>query len=265
MTEPASSQGRSSAANQERIWDAKEDDAAAALPPASPEGSHPAEATAAAGPALADPGAAGGRSGRPGASWARSLTSATRVPGPAGLTIADVPDRVIAFILDAIVLSIVGLLLALVIGGAFGGLASGAQTAGGSMDAAGGALNVGAFLVVAMAELALSFAYFAWSWVVLRGTPGMKMLGLQIGDQADGHSISWDQALVRWLLLGIAATLATFAVYVPSLVGLVVAIIALLWLTLLLYTTVLSPTKQGLHDRTARTVLVKSSRRPGRV
>jgi uncharacterized RDD family membrane protein YckC len=265
MTEPGTSQERSTAGNQERIWDPKEDDAAAAVQAGSPEGSRPAESTAAttASPAVAGPGSAGGRPSRPGASWARSLTSATQVPGPAGLTIADVPNRIIAFILDAIVLSIVGLLLALVIGGAFGGLASGAQTTGGSLDAAGGDLNVGAFLVVAMAELAISFAYFAWSWVVLRGTPGMKMLGLQIGDQADGHSISWDQALVRWLLLGIAATLTTFAIYVPSLVGLVVAIIALLWLMLLLYTTAQSPTKQGLHDRTARTVLVKASRRAG--
>ena len=90
----------------------------------------------------------------------------------------------------------------------------------------------------------------------------MKMLGLQIGDQADGHSISWNQALVRWLLLGIAATLTTFAVYVPSVVGLVLAIGGFVWLVGLLYTMAQSPTKQGLHDRAARTVLVKGSRRP---
>ena len=146
-------------------------------------------------------------------------------------------------------------------GGAFGGLASGGASGGGSLDAAGGDLNVGAFLVVGIAELGISFAYFAYSWVVLRGTPGMRMLGLQIGDQADGHAISWDQALVRWLLLGIAATLTTFAVYVPDLVGLGLAVLALAWLSIAART----PRRRVPRSRASttgprRTILVKGSR-----
>lgn len=256
MTEPASTAGRTPADDQEGIWGTPADDPGEPAPSDAPE-TIPAESaplTAPAAPATARP-------GRPGSTWARSLTSTTQIPGPAGLTFADVPNRIIAFILDVIVLSVIGLLLALVIGGAFGGLVSGAQTAGGSLDDAGGQLNIGAFLVVGIAELAISFAYFAWSWVVLRATPGMMMLGLQVGDQGDGRSISWDQALMRWLVLGIAATLTTFAVFVPSIVGLLVAVVALAWLLVLLTTTAQSPTKQGLHDRIARTVLVKAGRR----
>jgi uncharacterized RDD family membrane protein YckC len=45
-------------------------------------------------------------------------------------------------------------------------------------------------------------------------------------------------------------------------VGLVAGVIGLIWLLVLLYTTAQSPTKQGLHDRVARTVLVKAARRP---
>ena len=103
-------------------------------------------------------------------------------------------------------------------------------------------------------------------WVVLRGTPGMRMLGLRIGDQGDGHAISWDQAL-RALAPARAspATLVTFVVYVPSLVGLV------------LRPRSGSPgwscccsvehgaesrRKQGLHDRRARTIVVRSARAP---
>jgi uncharacterized RDD family membrane protein YckC len=257
MTEPAMTGGRPEADDQERIWDVPGEGLMEGAPSGAPLPG-PSEATAAPAP----PAPAITRPGRPGALWARSLTSTTQLPGPAGLTFADVPDRIIAIILDVIVLSGVGLFLALVIGGAFGGLVSGAQSAGGSLDDTGGQLNIGAFLVVGVAELAISFAYFAWSWVVLRATPGMMMLGLQVGDQGDGRSISWDQALLRWLVLGIAATLTAFAVFVPSILGLLVAIVGLAWLLVLLATTAQSPTKQGLHDRIARTVLVKAARRP---
>jgi len=89
----------------------------------------------------------------------------------------------------------------------------------------------------------------------------MRLLGLRVGDQRDGHPISWDQALVRWLILGIAATLLTFAVYVPSLVGLALAVLGLAWLLVILYTMTRSPLKQGLHDRYARTILVRAGRR----
>jgi uncharacterized RDD family membrane protein YckC len=201
------------------------------------------------------------RAPRPAAAWTQSLTSPAPQAGPAGLWFADLPDRIIAFVLDVIALAIVGMFLAIVVGGVFGGLVSGGTTVGGSLDAAGGVLNVGAFLVVAIAATAISFAYFAYSWVMLRATPGMRLLGLRIGDQQDGHPISWDQALVRWLLLGIAATLVTFVVYVPDLVGLLLALLGLAWLGLVLASVSRSPTKQGFHDRRARTILVRAPRR----
>ena len=50
---------------------------------------------------------------------------------------------------------------------------------------------------------------------------------------------------MRWLVLGIAATLTTFAVFVPSLVGLLVAVVALAWLLVLLATTAQSPTRRA--------------------
>ena len=192
--------------------------------------------------------------------WSASLGSGPAVPGPAGLTYAEVADRVLAFILDVIALAIVGLVLAIVVGGAFGGLV-GAGSVGGPIDAPPAELNVGAFVVVGIVATVISFAYFAYSWVALRSTPGMRLLGLRIGDQRDGRPIAWDQALIRWLIIGIAATFVTFAVYVPSLVGLALAGLGLAWLLVLLVTMSRSPIKQGLHDRYARTILVRSPRR----
>ncbi len=130
-----------------------------------------------------------------------------------------------------------------------------------AIDSAGGDLNFGAFAAVTIAQLAISFAYFGYFWSVQRGTPGMKLLGLQIGDETDGHSISWNQAFIRWLVLGIPSILATFASYISAGLGLVLSIVGLVWLIVLLYSIAKSPTKQGFHDRYAHTIMVKTGRR----
>jgi uncharacterized RDD family membrane protein YckC len=198
----------------------------------------------------------------PASGWTQSLTAPATVPGPSGLTLADVPNRSIALVLDMLALAAIGLLLAVTLGGLFGGMTSGAATTGGPLDQPGRDLNVAAFLVVGLAQLAISFGYFAYAWVILRGTPGMRLLGLRIGDEADGRSVSWDQALVRWLIVGLPATLATFVVCVPSLIGLVLGLLGLLWLLLLLYTMTRSPSRRGVQDRYGRTIVVRAPHRP---
>lgn len=246
MTQPATPPEPIGDPDQEGLWDGEVGlEAETASPSAPPDG-----------PAIGPP----GRSGRS-AAWTQSLTGSASLPGPAGLTFAEVPDRVVAFLLDLIALAVVGVALAIVVGGLFGGLLADGASAGGAIDASGSALNVGAFFVVGIVALTISFLYFSYSWVVLRSTPGMRLLGLRIGDQIDGRAISWDQALVRWLLLGIAATLLTFVVYVPSVVGLALALLGLGWLLVLFVAMTRSPTKQGLHDRLARTILVRAVRR----
>ena len=52
-----------------------------------------------------------------------------------------------------------------------------------------------------------------------------------------------------------------FAVYVPDAIGLILAAVGLAWMVLLLYTMAQSPSKQGLHDRIAHTIVVHARRR----
>ena len=139
----------------------------------------------------------------------------------------------------------------------FGGLV----TESGALDTAGGELDLLPFLVVTVLQAGISFVYFGYLWVTARGTVGMKLLGLQIGDESDGHSIGWRQALIRWLIIGIPSMLASLSGYVPSLIGIVLSVIGVAWLLVLLYSIAQSPTKQGLHDRYARTIMVKEGRR----
>jgi uncharacterized RDD family membrane protein YckC len=183
----------------------------------------------------------------------RGITSTERVPGPAGLMLADVPNRIMALIIDIIVLSVTGFLLAWL----FGGLVS----RPGALDSPGGQLDVTAFLIVLLMQLIISLGYFGGFWVLLSATPGMRLLGLRVGDASDGLPLAKRQALMRWLLLGVPSLLVSLALYVPSSVAVVLAGFGLAWLLLLLYTMAQSPIKQGLHDRWARTIVVRARRR----
>jgi uncharacterized RDD family membrane protein YckC len=97
--------------------------------------------------------------------------------------------------------------------------------------------------------------------MVFAATPGMRLLGLRIGDEAEGRSVGPRQALLRWLLLGVPSLLASLALYVPNIIGVILGALGTVWLLLLLYTIAQSPTRQGLHDRLARTIVIKRRRR----
>lgn len=229
MTSSAAPQGEDAGLEQEGIWE----DASGTKDPDLPHGL-PADA--------ADTGG-----------LTQNLTSTAHTPGPAGLLYADVPNRIMALIIDIIVLSVIGFVLAW----AFGGLVS----EPGAIDATRGELDIAAFLIVLVLQLGVSFAYFGGSWTLAKATLGMRMLGLRIGDETDGRAIVWRQSLVRWLLLGIPSLLVSLAVYVPNTIGVILSALGVAWLLLLLYTMAQSPTKQGLHDRYAHTILVRSRRR----
>lgn len=231
MTPSETPRGDQSRIEQEEIWEAAPESQAA------PHGADVA-------------GAHGGRTSR---ALTDSITSTARTPGPAGLYYADVPNRIVAMVIDIIVLSAIGFALAWL----FGGLV----TPSGALDSAGGGLDVVPFLVVLVLELAIGFAYFGFLWTATHSTVGMRLLGLQIGDEVDGHPVSWRQALIRWLIVGIPSVLTSQAVYVPSFIGVALSVVGAAWLLLLLYGIAQSPTKQGLHDRWAHTIIFRTGRR----
>src|SRR5262245_40190958 len=54
-------------------------------------------------------------------SWTSNLTNTAPVAGPAGYYYADVPNRIIAYIIDIIVLFIIGLVVSAILLGILGG------------------------------------------------------------------------------------------------------------------------------------------------
>ncbi len=95
----------------------------------------------------------------------------------------------------------------------------------------------------------------------MRATVGMKLLGMQIGHEADGRTIDNNQAMVRIVAMFgpgfVAGVLSAFALGL----AVIAQLVAFIWFLALLYTTAKSLTKQGLHDQYAHTMVVKATRR----
>jgi uncharacterized RDD family membrane protein YckC len=124
-------------------------------------------------------------------------------------------------------------------------------------------VNWAAWFVVAILNLAISAGYFIYLWSRSRATIGMRVLGLQIGDEVDGRSITTNQAAIRWVIIGIPTILSTFTAYLSAGLGFLLSIVGFIWLLVLLWSIAQSPTKQGYQDRYAHTIMVKAARRAG--
>ncbi len=200
-------------------------------------------------------GAPAAASGLP--SWTSQLTSTAPVAGPAGLYYADVPNRSIAYIIDAIILGIVNL----IVGAVLAGIGLNAFSVDLNATTITGLLSYNPIvgLIQAVIFAAISGAYFIYTWTAMRGSPGQKVLGMQVGNAADGKTLTTDQAIKRWLALGAPFGIAQALNPLPGL-GILIGLAAFVWFIALLVTTAQSPTKQGLHDQYAGTVVVKAAR-----
>ena len=212
---------------------------APAMPPPEPEPA-PAPAPAAAPPA---------------AGWAAPPPVAT--PGIPGFVFADVPNRFIALIIDGIILFVIGAIVGVVISSVFG-------------PAYDVKLNETTFevsvttnwlsaIVTLIVSMIVSAVYWIYTWTRMRGSPGMKVLGMQVGNYPDGATLTQNQAIRRWIALGGLLPIVQTLNQLP-LIGALIGIATLAYFAYLLYSTAKSPTKQGFHDKYANSVVVKSAR-----
>jgi uncharacterized RDD family membrane protein YckC len=176
--------------------------------------------------------------------------------GPAGFVYADVPNRAIAYIIDVILVGIVAAIVGAVLAGI--GLSTG-TFATGTLNFE---VNYVGLIVAAIVGAAISAAYFVYTWTSMRGTVGMKVLGMQIGNAGDGKTLTMDQGIRRWLVIAAPGILAQVLFVIPA-IGTLLGLLAFGWFIYLLWTTYSSPTKQGFHDKFANTMVVKAARTAG--
>jgi uncharacterized RDD family membrane protein YckC len=184
-------------------------------------------------------------------SWTSNITARGTMAGPAGLALADIPDRLIAFVIDAIILGIVGFIVSTITTSVLG-------------DNYLGILGLQSFrtpslisTIVAVAIMAaVSAGYFVYMWTRMGGsTVGMRLMKVRVADATSGGPVSQSQAINRWLTIGLP--LALYQFYGWSLIGWLIALVAFGFLVYLLVTTAQSPTRQGFHDTYAKTVVAK--------
>jgi len=211
-------------------------EAAAPSPPA-PEAATPVEAAPApsAAPASTSP------------AWVSTITSSQTVAGPAGMAYADVPSRIFAYIIDAIIMAVgFGILYAI-----FGGLFIGSALAG------FGLMTFVWFVVMLLIYAAGSAIYFIYTWTKMRGSPGQRVLGLETLNAADGAVLTQPQAIRRWLFLFGPFVLAQVASFMLGGLGTLLGLLTFGYALYLLYSAANSPSRQGFHDVQASTVVVK--------
>jgi len=165
----------------------------------------------------------------------------------------DVPNRAIAYIIDYVVMAIIGLILAAITLGVLG-----TRATNGLQEA-----TVASSLVGSLLSYAVIAVYFWYTWTKMRGTVGMRLLSMQIGNETDGQTLTNNQAMIRIVaMFGPGFVASILAAFVLSL-AVIASLVAFVWFLALLYTTAKSPTKQGLHDQYAHTMVVKVARRAG--
>src|SRR5262245_53784766 len=96
-------------------------------------------------------------------SWTANLTSTAAVAGPAGYVYGDVPNRMIAFVIDWIIVGILAFVLEVIVRAVLG-------------------RSLGTSIVVLAITVGVSAGYFVWLWSSRRSTAGMQLLGLQVGN-----------------------------------------------------------------------------------
>jgi len=218
--------------------------------PASPPPPPPAQGWQSQPQQPGAPPPAGGMSGSGMPSWTSNITTSGTIAGPAGTALADIPNRIIAVVIDFIILGVIGFIVGAIIHPILGERIGIGPIFGDIVVP-----SLVSSLVVAVIMAAVSAGYFIYMWLKMNGaTLGMRVLKLQVRDAASGGMISQDQAIRRWLFLGGPAALNWFYGWG---IGFIISLLVLVYYIYLLVTTAQSPTRQGLHDQQAKTVIAK--------
>jgi uncharacterized RDD family membrane protein YckC len=119
--------------------------------------------------------------------------------GPApGVAFAGYGERLIAYLIDSLIISVVVLVLSVV------GILLGSTVIGVAGDDSGGAAIVLGLLVFVFAFI-ISLAYFPFFWARSGATPGMNVFKIVVVRDADGSKLTTGAAILRLIGLWVGA------------------------------------------------------------
>jgi uncharacterized RDD family membrane protein YckC len=222
-------------------------------PDPTPQAPPPApDAAAAAGAPAGD--AAGGQWGQQGQTpdWAKQAQGwrpAEVAVGPAaGIAFADLTTRIIAYIIDIVILVIVGFVVNLVL----------LTTFIAAIVTTGSAIFLLLSVVVLVIDVLLAGIYFIYTWTNMKASPGQRILGVMTVSEVDGSALTFNAALARFVIMFAPGYIASLAsTVVPGILGLLLSFAGLAWTIFLVYTTANDPKRQGFHDHYAHSYVIK--------
>jgi uncharacterized RDD family membrane protein YckC len=155
--------------------------------------------------------------------------------GPApGIDFAPHGSRLVAYLIDALILTAMSIVLAILVGFVF---ISGASISDDRETVGVSAGAVVATVLMILLILLLVLLYFPFFWARGGQTPGMAIFGLRVVDDRTGGRIGWGTAGLR--MLGMYVSSAVFY-------------LGFIWI-------LVDKRRRGFHDLIAGTVVVKRS------
>ena len=180
-------------------------------------------------------------------------------PNREGYVIAGVGGRIVAYLIDAVLVGIVPTILALILVD-YSGLFEQFRRSIATGHAGQAAIVVPMTLdliLVSFIGVAIQYLYFVGFWTSGgRATPGLRGLRMQVVDARSGGPLSIGQATRRWAALGAPLTLLTILPALQSVAGLIqIGLVVLIF-----FTVVANDRRQGLHDRWANSLVIRDAR-----
>ena len=157
---------------------------------------------------------------------------------PAGEPLANAGVRVLARLLDGVILGLISFLVALAL--------FGRDSAG--FDGIGGKASFADVYVVSLIGVVVAFVWDAVMTRLYGGTPMKLAFGMRVVRADNGQQVEWSHAITRW------AIPSSFALIpLPVLPGLLQAIVVIVSLVYIFS----RPLRQAVWDQVAKTLVVK--------
>jgi uncharacterized RDD family membrane protein YckC len=195
----------------------------------------------------------------PGGGW-DVPTAAAAMPQQEGYVIAGVGARVVAWLIDVTISGIIPAALAFLVVDWSGIIRQSLEQA--QLDPTG-QLSADAYtipitldyILVTLIGVGIQFLYFVGFWTSRwRATPGMIGLKMRVVDERTGGTLSVTQATKRWIALGWPLALLALVPALQAVQGLIQFGLTVF----LFFTTVTNDRRQGLHDRWANSLVIRS-------
>lgn len=181
---------------------------------------------------------------------------AAQIPTADGYAIASTWARLVAYMIDGILVAIIPILLSFWAVD-FTGLMRDAIEAGRNGSGSGTFVTpiTMASTLVTVVSVGISFLYFVGFWTSTGGaTLGMRGLRMRVVDARSRDSLTLSQAIRRWVVLGAPLSLLGLIPALQSAAG-----FAALGLSLVLLITVATDDqRQGIHDKVAGSIVGRS-------